>query len=131
LTFWFLAFAAFVFFSLAVLKRYIELNSSASTISNRGYEESDIKLVPAFGIASSYISVLILVLYLNHHYPSANLEHPIMILILLLLMLFWYTRLWLLALRKKLHDDPVVFVVKDPYALIIALVFFVILNIIK
>ncbi len=122
LSFWFLAFGIFLFYSLAVLKRYIEVVNSQATISNRGYLQADEKLLPIFGISSSYISILILMLYLHHISPMNIVEHPLLMLGLCFILLFWYTRLWSLAQRDQLHDDPVIFVLKDPTSIVLGLI---------
>lgn len=122
LTFWFLAFGVFLFFSLAVLKRYIELLNSNHTATKRGYRPNDIKLIPVFGISSAYLSILIMVLYLNQQTHLVVDHHPIMLLIICFIVLFWYTRLWILASRDELHDDPVVFVIKDLPSLLLGLI---------
>jgi 4-hydroxybenzoate polyprenyltransferase len=122
ITFWFLAFAVFLFFSLAIIKRFIEINESSHTASKRGYQDIDINLISISGVTSSYISILIIMLYLYNHSQSLIEQNPILLLILCFIMLYGYSRIWLLAYRKKLNDDPVVFVLKDKISLILGFV---------
>ncbi len=124
LSFWFIAFSIFVFLSLAFLKRYAELVNSPyedKESSARGYIKSDAELIAGLGIASSFISVLILVLYINS-YQAQNLYHyPYLLSIICLLCLYWFSRAWLLTHRAKMHDDPVLFAIKDPVSIVIFL----------
>ena len=75
----------------------------------------------AFGTASAYASVVIFILYISgdnvialYHKPS--LLWPIVPLIL------WLSRVWLLASRGELNDDPVVFALTDKMSLLIGAV---------
>jgi 4-hydroxybenzoate polyprenyltransferase/phosphoserine phosphatase len=121
ITFWFLAFAVFLFFSLAIIKRFVEVNESSHTATKRGYEDIDISLISISGITSSYISILIMMLYLYNHSNSIVEQNPILLLILCFIMLYGYSRIWLFAYRKKLNDDPVVFILKDKISMILGL----------
>ena len=127
ITFWFLAFAVFLLFSLAVIKRFVEINESEHTAKERGYHASDLNLISISGITSSQISILIIALYLYNHSDAVLDRHPIILLILCLTLLYGYTRLWLLAFRKQINDDPVVFILKDYISLILGLISVVIL----
>lgn len=125
LTFWFLIFMLFLFLNLAVLKRYIEIKQSENhktSFNKRGYIYDDINLIPPIGFASSYISILILALHINNSVHGSITSHPILIMLLSLILLYWYTRLWFLANRGKVHEDPVVFVSKDIVSVIIGIV---------
>jgi 4-hydroxybenzoate polyprenyltransferase len=119
-TFWLLAFSMFIFFGLALMKRFTELHerfkAGGDYMPGRGYRASDLRLLGSLGASSSTASVLVLALYINsqdvtRHYPS-----PFLLWMLCPLLLYWLGRLWLHTERGQMHDDPVVFAVKDPYS---------------
>lgn len=114
---WLLGFSMFIFLSLAMMKRLQELQSQRkreeSTIKGRGYVVGDLEMVTSFGVASGYLSVLILALYVNSEQVKSLYHHPDVLLLICPLMMYWISRVWLLTHRGKLHDDPVLFAVKD------------------
>ena len=117
LSFWLLAFSMFLFLSLAMLKRYTELLSMQSNgkadASGRGYTVEDLPLIQSLGGASGYLSVLVLALYINSTASEALYRHPRVLWMLCPLLLYWISRVWVVAHRGRMHDDPVVFAVTD------------------
>ena len=117
LSFWLLAFSMFVFFSLALIKRFAELKSLASRgeleAQGRGYRVEDLDSLSQFGISSAYLSVLVLALYINTDNVQAIYSQPEAIWLLCPMLLYLITRMWLLARREELDDDPIRFVLKD------------------
>lgn len=117
LSFWLLAFSMFLFLSLAMLKRYTELqglvDSGRAGASGRGYAVDDIALIQSLGGASGYMSVLVLALYINSTASEALYRHPQVLWLLCPLLLYWISRVWLIAHRGFMHDDPVVFALVD------------------
>lgn len=117
LSFWLLAFSMFLFLSLAMLKRYTELHGLIETgktgASGRGYAVDDIALIQSLGGASGYMSVLVLALYINSTASEALYRHPQVLWLLCPLLLYWISRVWLIAHRGLMHDDPVVFALVD------------------
>jgi 4-hydroxybenzoate polyprenyltransferase/phosphoserine phosphatase len=118
---WTLAFAMFLFFSLALMKRYTELRNlqteDPAAAERRGYRPEDMPLIAAFGAASGMTAVLVVALYLNsqnvrHLYSRANVLWAVCPVVML-----WLTRLWLLANRGELHEDPVLFALRDRWSL--------------
>ena len=122
-SFWLLAFAMFLFLSLALVKRYTELGVQRqigeSTASGRGYVAGDYELLASLGGASGYLSVLVLALYINST-ASAELYHrPYFLWLLCPLLLYWISRTWIIAHRGKMHDDPVVFAARDKVSMVL------------
>lgn len=117
LSFWLLAFSMFIFLSLAMLKRYTELltmqESGYNRPSGRSYQVDDLSLIQSLGSASGYLSVLILALYINSPASQALYTHPQVLWLLMPLLLYWISRAWMVAHRGTMHDDPVIFAVKD------------------
>ena len=127
-TFWILTFCMFIFLSLAFLKRYTELfhvrvKGVADKMSGRGYFPSDLEILASLGSASGYMSVLVLALYINES-ATGNIYHsPEWMWLACPLLLFWLSRVWLLAHRGQMHDDPIIFALRDTVSLFIGLAF--------
>lgn len=120
---WLLAFSMFLFLSLAFVKRYTELRTvtpeSAPLTSRRNYRIEDTELLKNFGTVSGYLSVLVLVLYINSKEVVSLYRRPTILWLVGPCLLYWITRVWLLAHRGKMHDDPIVFTVKDPASYVV------------
>ena len=114
---WLLAFSLFMFFSLACVKRYSELfNLSRLGVENssgRGYRASDFPQIAQFGVVSAYLSVLVLALYLNSTEVRSLYTHPGLIWLACPIVLYWVSRIWLIAHRGELDEDPIVFALTD------------------
>jgi 4-hydroxybenzoate polyprenyltransferase len=121
---WLLAFAVFLFFSLAMVKRYAELVSFAAdgvaSLPGRGYVVADTNLVLTAGASSAMMSVLVLALYTNGDSVAALYSNPDALWLLCPILLYWILRIWLLAARGGMHDDPVLFAVRDPISYLAA-----------
>ncbi|WP_295993874.1 UbiA family prenyltransferase [Rugamonas sp.] len=128
LTFWMLAFSMFMFLSLALVKRYAELREArsrgdAAQARGRGYFPGDLDMIASLGAASGYLAVLVLALYTQDHATVALYRRPQLIWLACPLLLLWITRTWMLTHRGLMHDDPVVFAMKDRTSLVIGLLF--------
>lgn len=117
LSFWLLAFSAFIFLSLAFVKRYAELQVQDRTGNidsyGRGYNIKDAPLVQSFGVTAGYAAVLVLALYLNGETVIKLYTQPELIWFAVPLVLFWVSWIWIKAHRGEMHDDPIVFALKD------------------
>ncbi len=129
LSFWLLAFSMFLFLSLAIVKRYTELllvrniDPSGKTFA-RAYHINDMPIMGALGSASGFIAVLVMALYLNSDDMLKLYEHPEILWLVCPAMLYWICRIWLLAQRGEVHDDPIVFVIRDSVSRLIGLFVF-------
>jgi uncharacterized protein (TIRG00374 family) len=126
LSFWLLLFSVFLFFSLALVKRYAELDGMQRKgklkAVGRGYHIEDLPILHSLGTASGNLCVLVLALYINSPEVQSLYKHPQAIWTLCVLMLYWISRVWLKAHRGKMHDDPVVFAMKDSISIAIGLI---------
>jgi 4-hydroxybenzoate polyprenyltransferase len=117
LSFWLLAFSVFLFLSLAFVKRYAELKVQATSgkhkVHGRGYYTSDEPLVLNMGVTAGYASAVVLALYLNSDNVLMLYEQPEAVWGAVPVLLFWISWIWMQAHRGHMHDDPVVFAVKD------------------
>ena len=124
LTFWMLAFSMFMFLSLALVKRYAELSQArvqghTDKARGRGYYPSDLEMLASLGGSSGYVAVMVLALYINDLNATALYRYPEVIWLACPLLLLWITRVWMLTHRGQMHDDPVVFAIRDRTSLII------------
>ncbi len=121
---WLGGFSIFFFLSLAFVKRFAELESlrqreSAPTqIMGRGYHVSDLEQLRSFGSASGYASVVVLTLYISNINAVELYAHPNRLWLLVPVLLLWISRLWLLASRGQLDEDPVVYAITDKRSLL-------------
>ena len=117
LSFWLLAFSMFTFLSLALLKRYTELESALSSgkeqAIGRGYAVADLPLIQSLGAAAGYIAVMVFALYINSPESLVLYSHPKILWLLCPVLLYWMSRVWVIAHRGEMHDDPIVFAATD------------------
>jgi 4-hydroxybenzoate polyprenyltransferase len=133
---WFLAFSVFLFFSLAVLKRVIELQVRSRTASDtrdgqlpgRGYQNLDIPVLVALGAAAAIASSLVFCLYITSTDVVRLYRQPDLLWLGLPVLLYGQARMWLLAGRNQMHQDPVVFSLTDRPNLIAAALFLLIVG---
>lgn len=128
LTFWMLAFSMFLFLSMALVKRYSELRESRSEgktelTRGRGYYPGDLEMISSQGVASGYLAVMVLALYIQDQTTLALYRHPQVIWLACPLLLYWITRTWMIAHRGWMHEDPVVFAMKDRNSLLLGVLF--------
>jgi 4-hydroxybenzoate polyprenyltransferase len=121
---WLSSLAIFLFLSLAMVKRFSELtNLRDRGITNslgRGYLVGDLEQIRAFGTASAYAAVVVFSLYISRPDVYALYRHPGRLWLIVPLMLYWLSRVWLLASRGELDEDPVVFAIRDRVSLALA-----------
>lgn len=128
LTFWILAFSMFLFLSLAFVKRYTELFDVRKSGVNgktkgRGYFPEDLELISSLGSAAGYLSVLVLALYIQEDTTTRLYSYPELIWFACPILIFWISRVWILAHRGLMHDDPVIFAIKDRLSIFVGLLF--------
>jgi 4-hydroxybenzoate polyprenyltransferase len=123
---WFLAFSTFLFLSLAFVKRYGELRlagnrgGDAGFLEARGYQPGDLDLLRSVGASSGYVAVAVFALYINSGDVHLLYARPAALWLIGPLILYWITRVWLLAHRGRMHSDPVVFAFTDRTSYLIA-----------
>ncbi|HUX43932.1 MAG TPA: UbiA family prenyltransferase [Terracidiphilus sp.] len=122
---WLAAFSTFLFLSLAMVKRFSELESlrerGATASHGRRNLVADLKQLRSFGIASAYAAVVVFLLYIAHSEVTQLYHHPERLWLIAPLLLYWLHRVWRIALRGELDDDPVVFALRDRVSLALGL----------
>lgn len=119
---WLLTFSIFFFFSLGLAKRHTELIGAAAAgvdeIPGRGYRAQDKDLTLVFGVSSMMAATILVVLYLVEEvFPLGAYAEPRWLWAAPALLFLWSSRVWLLANRGQMNDDPVVFALRDRISL--------------
>lgn len=115
---WLLAFSMFLFLSLALVKRCSELRSMEQlglklASGRRDYRVSDISILGSMGIAAGYVAVLVLALFVESPHSLTYYAHPERLWLLCPPMAYWISTLWVKTSRGEMHDDPLVYSVRD------------------
>ena len=121
---WLLAFSTFIFLSLALVKRYAELvimSAETGKVRVRGYQIIDKELLASLGSGSGYVAVLVLAMYISSGMAEIHYTRHQLIWLLCPLLLYWISFVWLKAHRGEMHDDPLVFTVRDQGSRIVML----------
>ncbi len=118
---WLLAFCMMIFMSLALIKRYVELaarrDANLPDPTSRDYKNSDLDVVAALAAAAGFNAVTIFALYISSPTVKQLYSHPQILWLVSPLLLFWIARAIMLASRRQMDDDPVVFAIKDRVSL--------------
>jgi 4-hydroxybenzoate polyprenyltransferase len=130
---WLLTFSLFIFLSLALVKRHVErcaakqVEAGQYAGSGRGHEVRGLDVVVLSGAGSGCLATLVLALYANSQSATLLYAHPGRLWLGCPLLLYWISRIWLIARRGQMHDDPLVFALKDPASYIVVVLAFLIL----
>lgn len=118
-----LAFSVFFFTSLGFAKRATEIASLGSDDADpagRGYRKSDLGVLVSLGSAAAYTAIVVFALYINSSEVRQLYDHPDVLWFAALALMAWVSRIWLLAHRGVLGDDPVDFAIRDRVSLFLA-----------
>lgn len=118
---WLLAISIFLFLSLALVKRCAELeeldDERGTLAPGRGYQPRDLPSLRAMGLASGFLAVLVLTLYIDSQNSQALYAQPEWLWGAAPVLLLWIMRIWLKTGRRELHgEDPLQFALKDPFS---------------
>jgi 4-hydroxybenzoate polyprenyltransferase len=120
---WLGAFSLFLFLSLAMVKRFSELQNMRArgqrVTNGRGYLLADIEQLRSFGTSSAFASVIVFSFYIGAQEVTRLYKYPVRLWLITPLMALWLMRVWLLASRGELDEDPVIFAVTDRISLLI------------
>lgn len=123
---WFIGFALFLFLSLALVKRLSELREMENSTGirperrERGYKNSDMPLLLAFGVGSGCIAAVVFTMYLGSEKVTELYSRPALLWLVTPLLLYWIARIWYLAWRGRIHDDPLAFATRDLQTYLVA-----------
>ena len=130
-TSWLLILSIFLFSSLAFLKRYTELLETVEregrNVSGRGYHVGDVEFVLMAGVALGFLSVLVFSLYVGSGHVQNLYASPQRLWAAVPLLLYWIGRMWLAAHRGRMHDDPIIFALRDKASYVVGVCIAVVL----
>jgi 4-hydroxybenzoate polyprenyltransferase len=114
---WLLAFSMFIFTSLALIKRYIELaarvDAELPDPTNRNYRKSDLDIVAALAAAAGFNAVTVFALWLSSPTILELYRNPRILWVACPILMYWLGRALLLAHRRQMDDDPIIFALND------------------
>jgi 4-hydroxybenzoate polyprenyltransferase len=122
---WLGSFSLFLFLSLAMVKRFSELQNTRargqSITNGRGYLLGDIEQLRSFGTSSAYAAAVVFsfYIYFGARDVTALYRHAGRLWLIMPFLILWLSRVWLLASRGELDEDPVIFAVTDRISLLI------------
>jgi hypothetical protein len=110
-----------IFLSLALIKRYVELaariDANQPAPANRGYRTDDIGMVAALAAAAGFQAVTVFALYVASDAVQSLYSHPEILWLVCPVITYWIARALMLAQRREMDDDPVVFALRDRQSL--------------
>jgi 4-hydroxybenzoate polyprenyltransferase/phosphoserine phosphatase len=114
---WLLAFSMFIFTSLALMKRYVELaarvDADLPDPSNRNYRNSELDIVATLAAAAGFNAVTVFALYISSDTVRQLYHHPNALWLVCPILMYWLARALIMAHRRLIDDDPIVFALKD------------------
>ena len=118
LTPWLMAFSMFFFLSLACIKRYSEClvmaGEGLDAVPGRAYRPVDGPWLMAMGAASSFAAMFTFFLFMvAAGSPILLYPHARWMWLICVILGYWICRAWALTARGLMHDDPVLFAIKD------------------
>jgi len=125
LSYWLIVFSIFMFTSLAMVKRVSELYNlmlqDKEKVEGRGYVVKDREIILALGSASGFVSILVFALYIHDPLIVHRYTQPEWLWLIVPALLYWIGRVWIIAHRGKMDEDPIVFALHDKlsYAILV------------
>lgn len=127
---WLFSFSLFIFLSLGAMKRYTELkgliDANKTKTRGRDYYVEDIPLISTIGISAGIVSTLVFTLYIDNPDVLQLYNSPFYLYLITPVVLYWILRMWFIAHRGLMDDDPIVFGLKDKASYAVALVILII-----
>jgi 4-hydroxybenzoate polyprenyltransferase len=119
---WLLTFSMMMFTSLALIKRYVEVaarkDANLPDLTGRNYKNSDLNTIAALAAASGFNAITVFTLYVSSDAVHKLYSRPELLWLIGPLLIYWVARALMMASRRMMHDDPVVFAVMDRRSLL-------------
>jgi 4-hydroxybenzoate polyprenyltransferase len=119
---WLLAISLFLFLGLALVKRCAELeevllDAALDRARGRGYHQDDLPTLRAMGVASAFMTVMVLALYIDSQNGRELYVQPDWLWGVIPMLLWWMMRIWFKTGRRELHgEDPLQFALHDRFS---------------
>lgn len=114
---WLLAFSMFIFLSLALVKRCAELvvheKLGQGATNGRDYRVGDLVVLWPLGIGAFLASVVVFGLFISAPDTTQRYAAPQLLWLVAVALIYWLARLWIKTARGEMHDDPLVYAIKD------------------
>jgi 4-hydroxybenzoate polyprenyltransferase/phosphoserine phosphatase len=114
---WLLAFSVFLFLSLALVKRCAELvllgKSGGEATRGRDYKVSDLVVLWPLGVGAALSAAVVFGLFISAPETQARYASPQLLWLVAVGLIYWLARLWIKTSRGEMHDDPVIYAIKD------------------
>ena len=114
---WLLAFSVFMFLSLALVKRCAELVSldenGKEATRGRDYRVTDLVVLWPLGVGAAVSAVVVFGLFISAPETQARYGTPQLLWLVAIGLIYWLARLWVKTSRGEMHDDPVVYAIRD------------------
>ena len=114
---WLLTFSLFIFTSLALIKRYVELatrlDRGMEDPTNRNYLKTDLVVIGGLAAASGMNAVTVFALYLSSPAVVSVYTRPKILWLTCPILIYILGRMLIMAHRRILHEDPIVFAISD------------------
>ena len=81
----------------------------------------------SIGVTSGFLAVFVLALYINSKGLLNLYTNPSIIWLLCPVLLYWISRVWSVARRGNMHEDPILFAIVDRQSQIMGIVIAVLL----
>jgi len=119
---WLLAFSMFIFMSLALIKRYVELavriDTGLASPANRNYKLGDLDVVAALAAAAGFNAVTVFALYVSSDAVHMLYRRPQLLWLICPVLLYWISRALMMANRRHMEDDPIQFALRDKNSIV-------------
>ena len=93
-----------------------------SETHGRDYRVDDLRILEMIGICAGFAAVLVMAFFINSEAVAAQYGRPQALWLLCGTILYWIARMWLKTARGEMHDDPVVFIIRDWRSQIVILI---------
>ncbi len=119
---WLLACSMFFFGALATIKRFTECaalqREGLRDVHGRGYRAEDATWLMSMGAACGFASIIVFFIYLVDAVPRSRfVQHADWMWPICPILAYWMGRIWLLASRGEMREDPIEFALRDRVSL--------------
>ena len=114
---WLLAFSVLTFLSQALVKRCSELvllqQMGLDSTQGRDYRVTDLAVLWPMGVGAALSAVVVFGLFISAPETHERYASPRMLWLVAVGLLYWLARLWLKTSRGEMHDDPLIYALRD------------------
>ena len=94
------------------------MNSGKTDVKGRDYNTDDYLVLFSFGSSSALVSIMTFCFYIQSDTPDNQFQEPTLLWLILPALGYWILRMWVKTNRGEMHDDPIVYSIRDRGSLI-------------